>query len=254
MENDMYFECVIGVSAGALNGINYLSRQIGRSAQINIGHRHDRRYINEVKILQKKIVNLNFLFDEAIVEYPFDFDAFNNSDQRFIAVATNCETGKAAYFEKGHCDIFAAVKASASMPFISDPVMIDGVPYLDGGCADKIPFDRAIDDGYGKIVVLRTRDDDYRKEMDYPKAIIERFYRNYPAFVDVLAMTNKLYNEQCDRLEILRKLGIVYTIGPSEPLAVGRLEKDIEVLKDAYALGRKDAEASFAGLKEYLGI
>ena len=254
MENDMYFECVIGVSAGALNGVNYLSKQIGRSAKINIGHRHDKRYINEVKVLQKKIVNLNFLFEEADEEYPFDYDTFASSKQRFIAVATNCKTGKAEYFEKGKCDIFTAVKASASMPFISDMVDIDGDPYLDGGCADKIPYDKAIEEGYAKVVVLRTRDADYRKEIDYPKSIIETFYRDYPAFVDILAMTNKLYNEQCDRLEILNKLGIVYTIGPSEPLNVGRLEKDLEVLKDAYELGRKDAEASFEGLKAYLGI
>lgn len=253
MENDLYFSCVIGVSAGALNAISYLARQVKRSANINIEYRHDKRYINELKLFKKEVVNLDFLFDEANKKYPLDMKTFMDSPQKLVVVATDCTSGKAKYFIKGECDIFEAVKASASMPFISNMVMIDGVPYLDGGCADKIPYRWAIDEGYDKIVVLRTRDRGYRKSEDLPEGIIERFYKGYPAFAKVLADTNRMYNEECDNLDILTKLGIIFTIGPSEPLNMGRLERDVDVIKKAYEKGREDAQENLEALYAYLG-
>ena len=94
---------------------------------------------------------------------PLDRERFDRPEQRYVAVATNCETGKATYFEKGRCsDILLAARASATMPFLSPVVMIDGTPYLDGGCACKIPYEWALEQGLEKIVVLRTRDAGFR--------------------------------------------------------------------------------------------
>ena len=54
MEQDVEASCVIGVSAGALSGVNYLSKQVGRTAKINIRYMQDKRYFSAQNWLQKK--------------------------------------------------------------------------------------------------------------------------------------------------------------------------------------------------------
>ena len=235
------FSCVIGTSAGALSGMNYVSGQIGRSARINLTYRHDSRYIGAKALIREhSLVNVGFLTDERGVIEPLDEDRFYRSPQRFIAVAANCNTGEATYFEKGKCsDVILAARASATMPYISQMVMIDGEPYLDGGSSCKIPYQWAIDQGYEKIVVIRTRDIRYRK----PARVLiqaERFYRNNPEFAKKLAHSNLDYNAQCDEIEKLAEEGRLCRYAPSKPVKVGRIENDLEKLGDLYWLGYND--------------
>ncbi|MBR6157912.1 MAG: patatin family protein, partial [Lachnospiraceae bacterium] len=140
MESDINMACVIGVSAGALSAMNYVSGQIGRSARINLGFRHDSRYVGTRALVHShSILDISFLTEDRGILEPFDRERFENSKQRFIAVATNCDNGKAVCFEKGRSrDIMEGVRASATMPYISPMVWIGGVPYLDGGCTCKI--------------------------------------------------------------------------------------------------------------------
>ena len=132
----------------------------------------------------------------------------------FLAVATNCETAEPVYFEKDHCrDIFQAVQASASMPFISKMVWIEGYPYLDGGCSDKIPFHWALREGYKRILVVRTRPMSYRKKVNSitQKLPLEKtIYKAYPKFIQALEQMDTMYNEQCEELEALQKQGRLY--------------------------------------------
>ena len=45
------------------------------------------------------------------------------------------------------------VRASSSLPFVSPITYVDGVPMLDGGIADSIPVEYAMNQGYEKHVV-----------------------------------------------------------------------------------------------------
>ena len=164
MENGLNLSCVIGVSAGALAGINYVSGQIGRSARTNLTFRHDSRYVGAKSLLHShSILDVGFLTEDRGILEPLDYERFKRPDQRYVAVATDCRTGQATYFEKGRCvNILMAARASATMPFISPVVMVEGAPYLDGGCACKIPYVWALEQGYEKIVVIRTRDRSFR--------------------------------------------------------------------------------------------
>ena len=253
LEKDLMFGCVIGVSAGSLAAINYISKQKGRSAYININCRKDKRYIDERKLLTRRIVNLDFLFDEAMDIYPFDEETFTESETRFVAVATDCSEGRPVYFEKGKCsDIFEACKASASMPFISKMIEVDGIRCLDGGCSDKVPFRWAINEGYKKIVIIRTRERGYRKGNDLSPFIVQRTYREYPKLQECLMKMNELYNHQCDEMEMLEKYGSIFTIAPSTKVDVDRLESDVEVLKELYQRGYDDAMSCYEELLTYL--
>ena len=257
MEQGINFSCTVGVSAGALNGLNYAAGQIGRSARFNLQYRWDSRYVGvQAYRANHGIIGFDFVLDEYNRFDPLNAEVFYRQDRRFVAVATSCLTGKAEYFEKGKCrELMKAVQASASIPYVSRPVEVEGVPCLDGGCADRVPFQWAVDQGYEKILVVRTRTRDFRAEPN-PRAshVAKRFYWRYPEFSQVLAETDEIYNRQCDRMEELEAQGRIFYLTPSEAPDVKVLEKDLGKLLSLYQLGYRDAQAQLPALRAYLGL
>lgn len=256
MEKGINFETTIGVSAGALNGFNYVAGQIGRSARASLKYRHDKRYMGIKAFKQNHGV---FGFDFLIKDYneiePIDFDSFNDPARRFVAVASNLHTGKPAYFERGKCkNIMAAIRASASMPYVTRPVVMSGVPYLDGGCTNKIPYRWALDQGYDKVVIVRSRPETYRKKESSKRSMkmAERFYRDYPEFAQALGQSNDNYNRQCEEILDLKGQGKVFVISPSVPITVSRVERDMEKLGKLYNLGYDDTIRNLWTLHDYL--
>lgn len=255
MENDINLRCTVGVSAGALAGMNYVSGQIGRSARINLTYRHDSRYVGAKAFFHSRsILDVGFLTEERGIFYELDKERFFDPAKRLVAVATSCESGKEEYFEKGSCsDIVAAIKASATMPFISPAVMIDGKPYMDGGCACKIPYRFALENGFEKILVIRTRESGFRKPEKYNKAT-HIVYHRYPAFAESLAVSNQSYNAQCDEIEKLHHDGRLLRIAPKQHVEVSRVESDLEKLGALYHEGYDDCLEMLPTIRAYLGI
>ena len=253
MLRDLNLSCVIGVSAGALGGINYVSGQIGRSARTNLTYRHDSRFVGGKALLHSgSILDVGFLTEDRGIHEPLDEERFFRPEQRFVAVATECRSARPTYFEKGKCkDIFLAIRASASLPYLTPMVMIEGRPYLDGACSCPIPYQWAIDEGYTKIIVLRTREARFRKQPSNMKTAAH-LYREYPAFAEKLANGDRLYNAQCAELEKLHKEGRLLQISPSQKVTVSRIEKDMEKLGDLYWLGYQDCLDKWEELQEYL--
>lgn len=253
MENDLNLTCVIGVSAGALAGGSYVSGQIGASVRTNLSYRHDGRYIGMRAILHSgSIIDVGFLTEDRGIHESLDMERFNRSKQRYVVVATNCLTGEATYFEKGKCDdILLAARASATIPRFSPMVMIDGVPYLDGACANKIPYRWALKEGYEKIVVIRTRDFSFRAtEPKKPRPPL--MYRKYPALAALLTNSDHAYNMECEELEALAARGRILHLGPSRPVEVGLMEPSILRLFELYQLGRQDALDRLDEIRAYL--
>lgn len=235
--------------------MNYVSGQIGRSARINLGFRHDSRYVGVRAFLHSRsVLDVSFLTEDREIFEPLDEARFQRPEQRFIAVTTDCETGETAYFEKGKCsDLMGAIRASATMPYISPMVQLDGKQYYDGGCSCKIPYQWAIDNGWKKIVVIKTRELGYRRA----EKLDERAYRLYPRhpkFADSQARSNIMWNRQCDEIEQLHEAGRLFRVAPSQPVTVSRIEGDLEKLGELYWLGFADCEIELPLLKQYLGI
>ena len=255
MLSDINMECVLGVSAGAMNGLNYVSGQIGRTIRVTLKYRHDSRYMGLKAIKREKgLFGFGFIFGELMDIEFFDKERVRNSPMRFLTSATNCETGKSEFFEKnGEVDIYEAVKASASLPLVSRPVKLNGVDYFDGGCSRKVPYEWAFENGYEKVVVVRTRHADYRKETGHGiNGIIRRKYKKYPRLIEALKNTNRVYNEDCDTLQKLHNEGKIFMIAPSEPLDVGRFEGNPRVIAKLYDIGFNDTMNCIEKLKKYL--
>ena len=255
MESGINMSCVCGVSAGAMNGANYSSGQIGRSARINLRYRHDKNYVGlKPMVTQHGIIGFDFVFSEMDGVEPFDYKTFGK--RRFVAVSTDVDTGKPRYWESSNCsDLNQAIRASASMPYVSSPVEVEGTYNLDGGCSVNIPFNWAIEQGYKKIIVVKTRSSDYREEPQsgVGNKVVQTMYRDRPALAKALMHMRKRYNNELDELYYLTKIGRVFTIEPSRSLdTVGRLEPDMEKLGRLYYLGVEDCRNCLGDLKEYL--
>lgn len=255
MQQNINMQTVIGVSAGALAGYNYVAGQIGRSARNTLRYRHDHRYVG-LKAIRRShsLVNVAFMLQDINTDDPLDVERFNRPDQRLIVVTTNYETGETEFHEKGICEDFDnAVKASASLPFISPPVEVHGTLSMDGGCTNKVPFDWAIGEGFEKIVVVKTRERGFRKSEE-EKHSARKVYRKHPVFAEAVDKNHLTYNRQLDELDRLEEEGRVFVIAPSEHVTVSRLESDMNKLGDLYYMGYEDAKKILPELKQYLGI
>lgn len=155
MENELWFQNVYGVSAGACNGISYAAKQIGRNKKINCDYCADKRYSSFSNFIKEKsIFGMDFIFVEIPKnQVPLDYDTYYASEINLQVGATNLLTGKAEYFSKDiSVQNTAIIKASCSMPIVSPIRMVDGKPYLDGGVADPIPIEYSLSQGNQKIL------------------------------------------------------------------------------------------------------
>lgn len=254
LDNDITVDTIIGVSAGALFGVNYKSKQRGRALRYNLKYANDKRYMGMVPLITTgNIMNKEFCFD--VVPYKldvFDFETYEKTPEEFYAVVTNVETGKAEYIKIDDLDKkMEYLRASGSMPFVSKFVEIDGVKYLDGGTADSIPIEKMLEMDVDKIIVILTRPIDYRKKKSN-EFIPKFFYNKYPNFVNTINNRYKRYNEQVEKILELEKENKIFVIRPSRTVQIKRVEKDTKKLQEMYDLGIEDANNIINDLKEYL--
>ena len=249
------FDGIMGVSAGALFGPNFLSGQEGRVIRYNKRFIRDPRYKGLGCLLRTgDLFSRDFAYDIVPRELDvFDDAAFQASGVHFYAVVTNLDTGLPEYMQvKSVFDDMEILRASGSMPFVSKPVELQGRRYLDGGVADSIPFAAMEAMGYEKQLVILTRDMDYRKK-PMPAGAIKLWYRHHPQFRDQLLRRHQVYNDSVARLKELEEQGKYFVIRPSRPVEIGRVESDPDKLQAVYELGLRDGQAALAPLREYMG-
>lgn len=240
MDHGIRFPFAVGVSAGACNGLSYMSGQRGRAKASNIDLMDEHHYIGfRYLFTQRCIMDFKLLFEvfpEKII--PYDYDAYFSNPDRFVMVTTNCLTGKAEYFEEKSSSkrVMDIVRASSSLPFVSPITYVDGVPMLDGGIADSIPVEYALNQGYERLVVILTRNKGYRKKESEMRAA-KVFYSKYPNLQKALAERNAVYNRTMDMIERMEDEGRITVIRPLRPIEVGRMEKDTVKLTALYQEG-----------------
>lgn len=240
MDRGIRFPYTIGVSAGACNGLSYMSRQRGRAKYSNIDLLEKYRYIGFKHLLTKRnIMDFELLFETFPNEIiPYDYEEYARCEERYEMVTTSCETGEACYFEEKQSParIIDIVRASSSLPFVCPIAYIDDRPMLDGGIADSIPLLRARELGFDNNVVVVTRNRGYRKA-DKPAFVPPFFYRKYPAMREAIRNRSFVYNEQLELVEQLEAAGELTVIRPIRPIVVDRMERDTSKLLNLYDEG-----------------
>ena len=256
MENGITFDGVIGVSAGAAFGCNYKSGQIGRVIRYNTRFCADKRYGGfRVLLKEGNIFSTSFCYEEVPVKHDvFDFDAFDRSPMEFYVVCTDIESGKAVYhrYEGLQDHRFDWIRASASMPLVSQIVEIDGMKLLDGGVADSIPVRYFESIGYDRNIVVLTQPGDFVKKKNPMMPIVKVKYRRYPKLVEAMGNRHNVYNKTLDYIREKEVRGELLVIRPDGPLNIKKVEKDPEELKRVYELGRTVGQRRLEEVKAFL--
>ena len=253
-ENKIKVDGVIGVSAGCVHGVNYISEQNGRSIRYTLKYRNDKRYMSVKSLLKTgNMVETDFCYHEIPEKLdPFDNDTYMKSGIDFYTVSSNVETGRAEYLK---CkDVFKQIdliRASASMPFVSQIVETEGFKLLDGGICDSVPVKKFMEMGYDRIVVILTKPIGY-----IPKPnnafLSKKMYGKYPEFVDALITRHLRYVENLNYVNKLEEEGKIMVIRPSRTVNISRTEKNLARIWEMYELGRENAEERLEEVKEWL--
>lgn len=245
---------IIGVSAGVLFGVNYLSKQKGRALRYNKKYVKDKRYMGIHSLLTTgNIINKDFAYYEVPLKLDvFDQDTYEKSGKDFYATVTNVETGEAEYIKiKNVFDQMEVLRATSAMPFVSKMVKIDGKKYLDGALSDSIPIDKCKSLGYDKIIVILTKHLGYKKKKR-GHSIIKFYYKKYPNLVKSMQNRYKSYNNTIEKIIDMENKKEIFVIRPSRFIKMKRIENDENKLQEIYDLGREDATKILKELKKYL--
>lgn len=254
LDHAVHVDGILGVSAGACFGCNLFSGQRGRVLRYNKRFMGDPRNVSIRSLITTgDIINREFAYYVIPTKYDvFDEAAFEAHGGEYWVTVTNVHTGEAEYMQMHHLlrDI-EMMRASASMPFCSRMVEIGGQKYLDGGIADSIPARQMLKMGYGKVIVVLTQPDSYRKGPMNP-LMIKAFYHRYPKLMKTLLERHERYNAQVEEVRQLEREGKVFVIRPEQALNIKRLEKDHAELERVHALGLRDANEAMEEMKAYL--
>ncbi len=258
MENAIIFDGAIGVSAGAAFGCNYKSRQIGRVLRYNTQFCRDKRYCGFHSLVRTgNLYNTAFCYGDVPLIYDkFDFETYTKNPMEFYVVCTDIDTGKAVYHRYDGMDDhgFDWIRASASLPLVSQIVEIDGQKLLDGGMADSIPIKYFESIGYDRNVVILTQPESYQKKKNQLIPVIRRKYKKYPGLVEAMENRHVVYNETLAYIAKKEQEGSLFVIRPDDILPIGKMEKNPKKLREIYEVGRSTAQRNLQRMKAYLSV
>ena len=245
MKYELYFPYVVAVSAGACNGLSYMSRQMRRARFSNIDMLRKYGYLSLKHLVEQgSIFDPNVLYERFPSEIvPFDYRTYAANPAVYEMVTTNCLTGFAEYLSEKHDArrITAIAKASSSLPYVAQITKVDGVPMLDGGIVDSIPVIRATSQGHPFNVVVMTRNKGFRsteRDVNIPSFI----YKEYPHLREALSHRVEAYNQQLEMVECMERWGEILVIRPQRKMEVGRTCSDATKLERLYEEGFREGE------------
>lgn len=256
MENGVEVSARDGVSAGALSGLNYKSRQIGRANRVNLAFCNDSRYMGAKSFATSgSVVGYDFLLNDIQDRLdPFDNDAFEKNPMSLYAVATDVVFGTPAYLpvENAVLDV-DALRATTSLPLMTQPVEMGDAIYLDGGVADSVPVEHALEDaGFDRAIVVLTQDRTYKKGPYEFLAAAHARYAAYPYLLEALENRHERYNEQREHIWEYERQGRALVIAPPQPVEVGHIEHDPAKLLALYIQGRQEGKRRLDEVRAFI--
>lgn len=256
MENGVEVPACYGVSAGALSGLNYKSRQIGRANRVNLAFCNDSRYMGAKSFATSgSVVGYDFLLNDIQDRLdPFDNDAFEKNPMSLYAVATDVVFGTPAYLpvENAVLDV-DALRATTSLPLMTQPVEMGDAIYLDGGVADSVPVEHTLEDaGFDRAIVVLTQDRTYKKGPYEFLAAVHARYAAYPYLLEALENRHERYNEQREHIWEYERQGRALVIAPPQPVEVGHIEHDPAKLLALYIQGRQEGKRRLDEVRAFI--
>ncbi len=256
MENGVRFDGLVGVSAGAAFGCNYKSGQAGRVIRYNKRFAHEWRYCSwRSWIATGDLFGGEFCYHKMPDELDvFDKETFDSNPMEYYAVCTDVETGEAVYKRLMKCspETYEWIRASASMPMVSNIVEVGGRKLLDGGVTDSIPLRFFQQQGYERNLVILTQPADYQKRHNRLMPILRLWLHRYPKMIEALDKRHEMYNRQLEYVREEERKGNTYVIRPPQKLVIGHISHDENEMQGVYQMGRRVGEGRLKDIVEFL--
>lgn len=245
---------VIGVSAGAIHACSFVAGQKGRSIRFYKRFCTDDRFFSFKTLIKTgNIVDTQFCYhDIPYIHDPFDNNRFKNSGIEYYVTCTNVETGQPEYLHLTDMDKeIDGLRASASLPYVSQIVDFRGKKLLDGGCSDRIPLKAFEKMGFDRNIVISTQPREH-KVKDRDAYLAKLFYRKYPKFCETFSASPQAYEHTQENIDQAQKNGTAFVIRPQTSLGIKRLTHDPAQVQRGYDAGQKDAQELLPTLKKWI--
>ena len=248
LEENVHFDCCIGVSAGSANMTSYVAGQKGRNKPFYDEYSFRKEYMSVKNLLEKhSYLDLSYVYgtlSNRAGENPLDYPAMMSDPAELLIVAADAQTGAARYFAKNELrqDDYTPLMASCCIPVIDQPTFIEGVPYYDGGLADPVPVEKALELGCDRVAVILTKPVTLERNSKRDQKLARLLYRKYPKAAEGLALRAERYNAAVQKALGLEREGRACIIAPDSTEGMATLTKDKQSLEKMYEKGRSDAE------------
>jgi predicted patatin/cPLA2 family phospholipase len=265
LENGIFFDNVYGLSAGASNTVNYVSRDIDRTRRSFVELVEDPNFGGLDTLFQHKgYFSAEYIYQEAGMPgefLPFDFESFCANPAKITIESFNRDTGQTVYWTKDDMptlpDLMVRVRASSSLPLVMPPPKIGDSYYYDGGLGEGAGFllPRAQRDGFKRFFIVRTQPKTYRKQIPHGLAnsLTNTTLWGHPHVVKALKDRWWKYNAFCDEIEQLERDGNAYVFYARD-MAVSSGETDFAKLEANYNAGYAQATEELPAMKAFLGL
>ena len=256
IDHGIRFDCCYGISAGSANIAAYLAGQRGRNYRFYTRYAFRRQYMSLGNLLRTgSYIDLDYVYGALSNrggENPLDYDALKESTAAMTVVALTARTGETIYFDKTRMeqDNYDILKASSCIPVVCRPYLVDGIPCYDGGLADPVPIQKAINDGCDKVVVVLTRPRDFLRERKSDERTARILRRRYPKAAEQLLLRYRKYNRGVALAKVYEKEGKALVIAPDSISGMNTLTKNRRRVDQLY----RKAYADAAAIPRFLGL
>lgn len=248
LDEGLTFPYCIGVSAGSANLVSFLSGQKGRNYRYYKDHARNKNYMSVHNLVHKgSFFGLDYIYDTLTNNLDaLDYDALLATESMFHIVVTKADTAETVYLDRAHVDYYdsSALMASCAVPVVCRPITIGGAEYFDGGVTDPIPYQKALDEGCDKLVVILSRRRGFVKRPENFKPLYTKVLRNYPAIVNALDTRHTVYNDSLSALSKLEQEGRVVIVAPSVDVKMSMFNNDPALSDRMYRYAIGDAESA----------
>ena len=249
----IYFDYVVGISAGTSQLVNYLSRDRKRTKMSFTDIVDDKNIYGWRHFFKGEgFFNSEYIYEKIGRKgewLEFDFDTFFRNPARYRVVAFDATNNCGRCFTNDEVeneeDIMKMCRASSSLPLFMPPTVYKGNVYYDGGLTGGIAIDIAEKDGFKKFFIVRTQERGYRKSEARHPMFLRKHFRKEPSVAEAIINRPSIYNAQCDYIDKLEKEGKAYVVYPDSMKITNRetnKSKLVDLYNQGYNIGMRDSD------------
>lgn len=245
----------VGISAGAMMLLPYVSRQPGRLRITGVDAASQKGLIGLKPIMREGSLfaleqTARFIQEKA----PLDYETFFASPTQLDIGIYDMETRKTMYYGKEYVDDSDDLLiASCSLLLLSKPKQFDGRTVIDAGLTDMIPVDQALKAGCDKLIVVSTKEEGYkRKKAPWWQLMGARMVYHDKQITDDFRRRHEHYEQQWQTVHDLEAQGRALVLRPHQDYGITRYTTDREKLDAWFKLGYAETLERLPQIRAFL--